>query len=57
MTTIRTSGQLTSTLSLPGLADLLKALAPQLEELGPLAALFGRELIHIIEASEIEANR
>ena len=44
-------------LSLEGLRDLLEALAPQLEALGPLAALFGRELIHIIEASETEASR
>ena len=56
-TPIRAPGQLTPTLSLTGAADLLTALAPQLGELGPLAALFGRELIHIIEASDTEASR
>ena len=50
-------GTLTPTLSLEGLVDLLEALAPQLEALGPLAGLFGRELIHIIEALETEASQ
>ena len=52
MITIRTTGLLTSTLSLSGLADLIEAVYPELERLGPLATLFGRELIHAIESEE-----
>ena len=50
--TIRTPGQFTPTLSLTALADLIIAVHPQLDQLGPWPALCGRELLHAIELWE-----
>ena len=46
------AGQLMPTLSLPGLADLLEAVYPNLEMLGPWPALCVRELVGAIQEWE-----
>ncbi len=50
--TIRAPGQLSPTLSLPGLADLLEAVYPELEMLGPWPDLCVPELVHAVQEWE-----
>ena len=55
--TVDSGGQLTPTLSLPGLADFVEAVYPQLEMLGPWPSLCAWELIHAVQEWEKEASR